>query len=77
MPVAQGHVAVGATLATVNTRSLVVAVPAIVLDPVHAPLAMFVCVIVKLPAKVFDAGNETVPVVWPAVDQLPVAVVDN
>ena len=77
MPVAHGQAAVWATFATVKTKSLAVAVPAIVLEPAQAPLPMLVCVIVKLPATVASAGNETVPVVCPVADQLPLAVVDN
>ena len=63
MPVAQGQVAVCTTLATVKTRSLAVALPEIVLEPVHAPLPTLVWVIVKLPVTVAAAGNDTVPVV--------------
>ncbi len=77
MPVAHGHVAVCATLATAKTRSVAEAVPAIVLEPAQAALAMLVCVIVKLPVTVAVDGNDTVPVVCPDVDQFPVAVVDN
>ncbi|TAK16539.1 MAG: hypothetical protein EPO35_05160 [Acidobacteria bacterium] len=76
IPVAHGQAAVGVMFATVNTRSLAVAVPEIVLDAVQAPLAMLVCVMVKLPATVAVAGNDTVPVVKPAADQFPVAVAD-
>lgn len=77
MPVAQGHEAVWATFATVKTKSLAVAVPEIVLEPVQAPLPMLVCVIVNPPVTADAAGNDTVPVVCPAADQFPLAVVAN
>jgi hypothetical protein len=75
MPVAHGHAAVGVTFATVKTRSVDVAVPEIVLEPRHVALAMPVCVIEKVPLTVAAAGNDTLPVVDPLDDQLPVAVV--
>lgn len=75
MPVAQGQMAVGVTLATLMTRSVAVAVPVIVLEPEHAALPTFGCEIVKLPATVAAAGNETVPVVRLPAAQVPLAVV--
>lgn len=62
MPVAHGQAAVGVTFETVSTRSAAVAVPETLLDPEQLTPPMFGWLIVKLPATVAAAGNETVPV---------------